>query len=69
MSEHNHQAWDGPDYEGCPACMEHDDIRARAVEIVDARHGYTYEFSSSPEAHLREYADEYERLRVGRGFG
>lgn len=36
MSEHNHQAVDGPDYEGCPACIEHDDeraVRAAAAEI------------------------------------
>lgn len=38
-------------------------IRSQAVENVDARHGYTYEFSSSPNAHLQEYDDEEQRLR------
>jgi hypothetical protein len=35
-------------------------IRDRAVREVDAEHGYTMEFSSSPEAHAAEY-DERER--------
>lgn len=30
-------------------------IRDLAVTLVDGRHGYTYEFSSSPEAHRDEY--------------
>lgn len=28
MAEHNHQASDGPDYEGCVACIVTDDERA-----------------------------------------
>lgn len=32
--------------------------RSLAVEIVDAVHGYTYEFSSAPAAHL----DDYDRV-------
>lgn len=39
------------------------DVRDQAVANVDARHGYTYEFSHSPEAHLREYDEEERRLR------
>lgn len=38
-------------------------IRDQAVANVDRRHGYTSEFSSSPEAHLAEYNAEEERLR------
>lgn len=41
-----------------------DDVRSRAVETVDGRHGYTYEFSGSPAAHLQEYDDEEARLRL-----
>lgn len=37
------------------------DIRDLAVAMVDATHGYTIEFSNSPEAHAAEY-DELERL-------
>lgn len=36
MSGHDHQAGDGPDYEDCPACIEHDDertVRAAAAEV------------------------------------
>lgn len=40
-----------------------DVIRSWAVENVDGRHGYTYEFSGSPGAHLAEYDDEEDRLR------
>lgn len=40
MSEHNHQASDGPDYEGCPACIEYDNerlVRDAALVIWDHR--------------------------------
>jgi hypothetical protein len=39
-------------------------VRERAVREVDARHGYTMEFSSSPEAHEMEY-DEREWELMG----
>lgn len=37
-------------------------IREIAVRAVDARHGYTCEFSGSPEAHIAEYEVEEHRL-------
>jgi len=37
-------------------------LRSQAVENVDARYGYTYEFSHSPEWHLAEYDEEEHRL-------
>lgn len=37
-------------------------IRDQAVRNVDARYGYTCEFSSSPERHVMEYDEEEERL-------
>lgn len=33
-----------------------------AVEAVDARHGYSVEFSNSPEAHRLQYHEELDRL-------
>lgn len=36
MNEHNHQAGDGPDYEGCPACIVHHGeraVQAAAAEV------------------------------------
>lgn len=38
------------------------DVRDAAVQLVDSRHGYTYEFSANPEAHLAEYDEEEARL-------
>ena len=40
------------------------DFRSQAVENVDGRHGYTYEFSPSPNNHLSEYDEEEARLRA-----
>lgn len=40
-----------------------DTIRERAVREIDARHGYTMEFSSSPEAHAAEYDERERELR------
>jgi hypothetical protein len=37
-------------------------IWALAVEVVDARHGYSIEFAASPEGHRCEWEEEYERL-------
>lgn len=37
-------------------------VRDQAVENVDARHGYTCEFSSDPESHVQEYDEEETRL-------
>lgn len=44
--------------------MNEGEIRSAAVATVDRRHGYTYEFSSSPEAHLQEYDDEERVCRL-----
>jgi hypothetical protein len=40
-----------------------EEIREQAVRNVDARHGYTVEFSIDPRAHRDEYDAEEERLR------
>lgn len=40
-----------------------DQVRDRAVEIVDRKYGYTMEFAPSPAAHREEYASEEARLR------
>ena len=37
-------------------------LRSQAVENVDARYGYTWEFSNQPNAHLAEYDEEEARL-------
>lgn len=37
-------------------------IRSQAVANVDARHGFTYEFSNQPNCHLQEYDEEESRL-------
>ena len=42
-----------------------DDLRDKAVENVDRRRGYTYEFSHDSENHLQEYDEEEVRLRAG----
>jgi Family of unknown function (DUF6283) len=42
------------------------DLRSLAVELVDARYGYTCEFAASPDAHRAEY-DEVERILTGEG--
>jgi hypothetical protein len=47
------------------SCWRPETLRERAVRQVDAKHGYTYEFSSSPEAHLQEYDDREAELRGG----
>lgn len=39
------------------------DIRSLAVEIVDNIHGYTLEFSSSPNSHRAQYDWVEDRLR------
>lgn len=39
------------------------DCRALAVEIVDAFHGYTFEFSSNPNSHREEYDTVEHALR------
>lgn len=41
------------------------DNRSMAVEIVDAIHGYTMEFSSTPASHEAKY-DRVERMLNGR---
>jgi hypothetical protein len=38
------------------------DLREEAVRLVDRRHGYTCEYSSSPEGHRNEYQLEHEAL-------
>lgn len=40
------------------------DLREQAVMTVDARYGYTMEFSSCPPAHADEYDREEQRLRL-----
>lgn len=42
--------------------MNSGQIRDLAVELVDFVHGYTVEFSSSPERHAQEYDWVEERL-------
>jgi hypothetical protein len=39
-------------------------LRDRAVANVDARHGYTVEFASDPDAHRAEYDEEERRLEA-----
>jgi hypothetical protein len=43
-------------------CGRSHDVRARAVELVDRRHGYTMEHAPSPAAHRAEYDAEEDRL-------
>ena len=42
------------------------EIRERAVENVDRRHGYTMEFALSPAQHRDEYDREEDRLHEER---
>lgn len=44
--------------------MNRGEIRSLAVEIVDLIHGYTLEFSNTPEQHEREYDRVEEKLTV-----
>ena len=44
--------------------MSEEEIRALAVEIVDGVHGYTLEFSNSPERHAHDYDWVEERLQA-----
>lgn len=39
-------------------------IRDKAVETVDRRHGYTMEFAPHPLTHKREYDEEEQKLLV-----
>jgi hypothetical protein len=58
-------AWVTIDPAGRPRPLEgRRDLRDRAVEIVDVRHGFTAEFAPDPDAHRAEY-DETERLLYG----
>jgi hypothetical protein len=47
-----------------PAVSPAETIRDRAVREVDAEHGYTMEFSSSPETHAAEYDKREHELQM-----
>lgn len=49
--------------------MTEGELRSEAVRIVDERHGFTYEFSNTPQMHLAEYDEEEQRLREQGGHG